>query len=394
MKRVIFLVDMNAFFVGCEMARNPSLKGKPVAVAGDPQTRSGIILAANYEARKFGVKTAMVLREALKICPDLIQVHPDHDFYEESSNEVMQVLSTYTPVIEQNSIDEAWLDMTGCEALFGKPEESAKRIMQDIYSKLDLMCSIGISENKFLSKMAADMKKPMGITELWQNSIKEKLWPLPARKMYGVGKQTSKRLAIVGIETIGQLALFDKMVLVKHFGKHGLKIHELANGIDTSPLVPQGDDDMKSIGRSTTLREDIVDLEPAKKIILGLSNEVGITARRHNKRGRTVQITIKYSDFRVITRQMKLTPSYLTRDIYQAGKQLLEEVWDRRLPVRLLGITISGFDEDTDQVSMFEQIDCYESHKDEMLEKAADKLREKHGLSIIKPASLLEKKEN
>ncbi|HQB64217.1 MAG TPA: DNA polymerase IV, partial [Sedimentibacter sp.] len=151
MKRVVFLVDMNAFYISCEKTRRPDLEGKPAAVAGDPVNRTGIVLTANYEARKYGVRTAMVLREAFRLCPDLITIPPDHSFYEMKSKEVMKILSDYTPLVQQNSIDEAWLDMTGCEILFGKPLESAKSIMERIRTELDLWCSIGISENKFLA---------------------------------------------------------------------------------------------------------------------------------------------------------------------------------------------------------------------------------------------------
>lgn len=178
-QRVIFLVDMNAFFISCEATRNPALAGKPAAVAGDPERRSGIILAANYEARKFGVRTTMVLREALKLCPRLVLVPPDHFFYEKMSCEVMKILARYTPCIEQNSIDEAWLDMTGTEVLTGKPMDAAHSIMDTINVELGLWCSIGIADNKFLAKMASEMKKPMGITELWQENVKDKMWPLP-----------------------------------------------------------------------------------------------------------------------------------------------------------------------------------------------------------------------
>jgi DNA polymerase-4 len=171
MQKVIFLVDMNAFFISCEMTRNDSLIGIPAAVAGDPKKRTGIILAANYEARACGVKTTMVLHEALKLCPKIVLVPPDHRFYEQKSKEVMGLLSNYTPILEQNSIDEAWLDMTGSEGLFGKPVDAAKRIMGELKDRLRLWCSIGIAENKFLAKMAAEMKKPLGITELWEDDI-------------------------------------------------------------------------------------------------------------------------------------------------------------------------------------------------------------------------------
>ena len=172
--KIIFLVDMNAFFISCEMSVNPELKGRPAAVAGDPKSRSGIILAANYEARAYGVKTTMLVHEAMSICPGLVIVPPTRGLYEKKSNEFMEILARYAPVIQKNSIDEAWLDLTGCEKLFGEPVAIAQRIMKEIQYELDLWCSIGISENKFLAKMASEMKKPLGITELWKKDVPEK----------------------------------------------------------------------------------------------------------------------------------------------------------------------------------------------------------------------------
>lgn len=396
MERVIFLVDMNAFFISCESTRHPEIAGKPAAVAGDPKDRSGIILTANYEARKFGVKTTMVLRESLKLCPNLIIIAPDHHFYEQKSIEVMNILSAYTPVIQQNSIDEAWLDMTGCEGLFGKPLESAENIMTHIKSELGLWCSIGISENKFLSKMASEMKKPLGITELWKKDIKEKMWPLPVQHMYGVGKQTAQKLQSIGITTIGDLALFDKEYLLKILGKMGAEIFQLANGIDTSFVAPHSDSDMKSIGRSVTLPQDISDIEYAKIILMELSDDVGMTARKYGKKGHTVQINIKYANFKSITRQMTIPATCLVKEIYSAGINLLQNNWNKN-PVRLLGISLSGFDNDyeTKQISMFqlpeinnEEIDA---DKIEKLENTIHILRQKYGTSIIKPGTSIKK---
>ncbi|HAS91253.1 MAG TPA: DNA polymerase IV, partial [Clostridiales bacterium] len=246
MKRVIFLVDMNAFYISCEKTRHPEIEGKPAAVAGDPVNRTGIILTANYEARKYGVKTTMILREAFRLCPDLIIIPPDHRFYEKKSQEVMQILSSYTPIVEQNSIDEAWLDMTGCERLFGQPLESARSIMDRIKNELNLWCSIGISENKFLAKMASEMKKPLGITELWKKDIEEKLWPLPVDYMYGVGKQTAKKLNSMGIYTIKDLALTKREDIYHKLGKIGVELVLLANGKDDTP-VNVNREDIKSI---------------------------------------------------------------------------------------------------------------------------------------------------
>lgn len=395
MQRVIFLVDMNAFFISCEMTRKDSLVGRPAAVAGDPKRRAGIILAANYEARARGVKTAMVLHQALKLCPDMILVPPDHGFYEQKSEEVMDLLSNYTPVMEQNSIDEAWLDMTGCEGLFGPPVEAAGRIMYEIEDKLGLWCSIGIAENKFLAKMAAEMKKPRGITELWKRDIQMKLWPLPVKEMYGIGAKTAATLNHMGIKSIGDLARFDVDLIAKVFGKGGNEIYLRANGIDNSPVLARGADDMQSIGRSTTLPEDIIEIGKAKLDMMELADDVGMTARRHGKKGRTVHITLKYSDFRVVTRQMTVPATCTTKEIYQAGCTLLEQNWNRSRPVRLIGISLSGFDEDFvsgRQLSLFDQLSgSVNSDKNEKIDRAMDAIRNKYGYDMITFAGLVKK---
>jgi DNA polymerase-4 len=394
MQKVIFLVDMNAFFISCEMTRNPSLIGIPAAVAGDPKKRSGIILAANYEARSCGIKTTMVLHEALRLCPKLILVPPDHHFYQQKSEEVMDLLSSYTPVLEQNSIDEAWLDMTGNEGLFGKPVVAAKRIMDEIKDRLGLWCSIGIAENKLLAKMAAEMKKPLGITELWEHDIPTKLWPLPVKEMYGIGGKTAEKLNRMGVKTIGDLAKYDKNLIVKTFGKSGTEISLHANGIDNSPVLPRMVDDVKSIGRSTTLPEDISDIEKAKTVLMELADDIGMTARRHDKKGRTVQITLKYSDFHVATRQAPIPATYSTKEMYQAGCGLLEQNWNRSRPVRLIGISLSGFNEDSisDQMSLFDQRENnVKDDKNKLIDKAMDKIRDKHGSEIITFATLVKK---
>ncbi|MEL7648357.1 MAG: DNA polymerase IV [Sedimentibacter sp.] len=396
MKRVVFLVDMNAFFISCEGTRHPEITGQPAAVAGDPENRTGIILTASYEARKCGVRTAMVLRDALRLCPNLIVIPPDHGFYEKKSREVMNVLSSYTPVIEQNSIDEAWLDMTGTSGLFGEPLKAAKSIMERIKSELGLWCSIGISENKFLAKMASEIKKPLGITELWEKDIREKMWPMPVGNMYGVGKQTAIKLQNMGISTIRDLASSDRDYLVSKLGKMGGELHLLANGIDMSPVLPHGAGSMKSIGRSVTLPHDITDMEDAKKILLELSDDVGMTARKYGKKGHTVQITIKYANFKSITRQMSVPSTCLVKDIYSAGLKLLFANWSRE-PVRLIGISISGFNErcELEQMSLFElpKSEGAECSKDKIdhLENAIHNIRQKYGSSIIKSGALVEK---
>lgn len=397
MNRVIFLVDMNAFFISCEMTRHPEIEGKPAAVAGDPENRTGIILTANYEARKYGIKTTMILKEAFKLCPDLIIIPPDHGFYRKKSKEVMQILSSYTPLIEQNSIDEAWLDMTGSQGLFGQPFEAAESIMDRIKNELNLWCSIGISENKFLAKMASEMKKPLGITELWIKDIQKKLWPLPVNYLYGVGKQTSKKLNNLGIFTIKNLALANKEYIYNNLGNKGAELVLLANGIDDSPVTINREEDIKSIGRSTTLPHDITDIGYAKAILMDLSDEVGMTARKNGKKGHTVQIAIKYSNFKTITRQMTISPTCNIKDIYAAGVKLLESNWSKE-PVRLLGISLSGFQNDNEQISLFNILDLNEEKSDDKISNLEDtilQIRNKYGSEIIKPGiAIRQNKEN
>jgi DNA polymerase IV len=382
---------MNAFYIGCEMTRIPELKDKPAAVAGDPKNRGGIILSPNYNARKYGVKTTMLNHEAKKLCPDIVFVPPEHSFYREMSGKVMDILSRYAPVIQQSSIDEAYLDLTGCEALFGTPRQIAEKIMDDIKTELDLWCSIGISENKFLAKMASEMKKPLGITEIWQDEIKDKLWPLKVREMTGVGKQTEKKLNNMSIFTIGEVAKSNKSLLMQEFGKYGEEIFNHANGFDNLKVDATGFHENKSISRSTTLPMDISDMEYLKTILLELSEEVGLEARRQNYKGKTVSIVIKYSDFQTITRQKTLSPTNLTKEIYDTGVKLLKDNWNTLKPIRLIGIGIGGAEEEsTQQLSLFDITKTEGKNvKEEKLEKALDAIKEKYGINSVKRARLI-----
>ncbi len=393
MNRLIFLVDMNAFYISCEMARNPGLKGKPAAVAGDPKQRSGIILAANYEARKYNIKTTMVLHEAKKLCPELIIVPPDHELYERNSREVMKILSRFTPVVQQNSIDEAWMDLTGCEKLFGRPLEIARDIMNSISTELDLWCSIGVSENKFLAKMGSELKKPQGISELYINDIKEKLWPLPIREMYGIGKQTEQRLMNYAIYKIGDIANSSEEFLKSNFGKYGEELFRLSNGIDNSPVLPNPMYDSKSISRSTTLPFDTNDIEYIKNIFMSLAEEVGYEARKYGCKGKTIAVTIKYDDFTTITRQKTVMPTYLTKDIYTTVLKLYEGNKGKNKLIRLLGVGLSNFSDDgSEQISIFDLPgNSNEVQKEETIEKTIDKIRERFGNKKIIRGSMLKK---
>ncbi|QSX07793.1 DNA polymerase IV [Alkalibacter rhizosphaerae] len=395
MDRLVFLVDMNAFYISCETVRQPHLKDGPSAVAGDPRKRTGIILAANYNARGYGVRTAMSVYQALKLCPDLKLVAPDHDYYSQKSREVMDLLDRFSPTVEQNSIDEAWLDITGSHKLFGPPMEAATTIQDAIHQELGLDCSIGISSNKFLAKMAAEMKKPRGITALFPADLEEKLWPLPLGKVWGIGSKTAKKLNDMGLFTIGELARSDPSLLQDRLGKHGWDLHQHVNGLDEAPVTAHDRDDVKSIGKSVTLSEDLTNLEMAKQILFSLSDQVGRRARRKGKEGTTVQITIKYTDFQTITRQQRVDPTNSSRDVFQTACRLLEAHWKGRRPLRLLGVTLADFhrEPDVEQLSMFpsvqEEAKDHEKHRD--LEKAMDKIRDKYGSTAITHAILLAK---
>jgi DNA polymerase IV len=397
MRRTIFLVDMNAYYITCEMSRRPELWSNPAVVAGDPLKRTGIILAANYNARAYGIKTAMTLREALKLCPELITVPPDHSFYSHKSREVMTLLADYSPCIEQNSIDEAWLDMTGTEALFGNPVQAAGKIMDDLKEKLSLWCSIGISENKFLAKMASDMKKPLGITVLWPEELAEKLWPMPVSNMYGIGQKTSHKLNQLQIFTIKDLALADTGMLVSKLGDHALELQQRANGKDNSPVTPHLREDMKSIGRSTTLAEDAYKARDVRMTVMALAEDVGRRARKYGKFGHTIHIDLKFSDFTAITRQISLPePTQYTQDIFETGYALIKKHWPTAKGVRLIGISLSGFEpkEKTCQLSIFDLpqhtgsgSSLKEKHK--IIDEVMDEIRRKHGANKVARASLL-----
>lgn len=391
MGRLIFLVDMNAFFISCETARNPRLKGKPAAVAGNPEMRSGIILAANYEARKYKVKTTMVLHEALKLCPELITVAPDHKLYAKNSKAVMDILSRYTPVVQQNSIDEAWLDLTGCEKLFGDPMSIAINIMDTISKELNLWCSIGISENKFLAKMGSEFIKPQGITELYIKDIKEKLWPLPVRSMYGIGRQTEQRLIDYAIYKIGDIAKCDVKFLKSSFGKYGEELYWLSNGIDNSQVVPNQVYDNKSISRSKTLPFDTDDFEYIKYVFMSLAEEVGYEARKNLCKGKTVTLTIKYDDFTSISRQKSVVPTYLTKDIFNTAIKLFEENRNKKKLIRLIGVGLSNFAADeAEQISIFDLLEeRSNTQKEETIEKTIDRIRERFGNKKIVRGSML-----
>ncbi|QDP40539.1 DNA polymerase IV [Radiobacillus deserti] len=376
--RVIFHVDMNSFYASVEAAYDPSLKGKPLAIAGNPEERRGIVVTSSYEARKKGVKTTMPLWEARKLCPDLIVMRPNFDRYRRASKEIFKILSDVTPYIQPVSIDEGYMDVTECEDQ-GSPLDIAESIQSRVNKELDLPCSIGIAPNKFLAKMASDMKKPMGITVLRKRDLPSKLWPLPIGEMYGVGSKTAEKLRLIDVNTIGDLVRMDTYQLKSLLGVNGERLKNRANGIDPSPVDPDAIHEFKSIGSSETLPHDTVEDDEIKKLFRKLSRNVERRLNRKQALGQTVQITIRYYDRKTVTRSMKL-PDFISKedDIFNISMDLFEKNWSGE-PVRLLGVTLQDVAERKEVVHQLDLFTYEQEASKEGLYQAIDKLTEKYG---------------
>lgn len=380
--KVILHLDMNSFFASVEQSYNPSLKGIPMAVAGNPKERRGILVTCSYEARALGIYTTMTVGEAKRICPEIVIVPPDREKYRIASDAVFSILRTYTELVEPVSIDEAYIDITdigGLTNAVGIAEQMQQRILRE----LDLPCSIGIAPNKFLAKTASDMKKPLGITILRKRQIPDLIWPLPVIEMHGVGQSTEKRLHEIGIFTIGELANADEAKIKITLGKNGLRLRQRANGIDTRPVDPDAADERKSVGSSTTLPIDETELNGCLEVFRQLSKSVAKRLNRRQLAGTSVMIQIRTSDWRNQTRSRTvLNPLYKETDIYKEAAQLFKLHWDGE-PVRLLGITVSNL---ISTANLYEQlsIDTFEKYAaDEKMEKIVKQLEQRFGPNSI-----------
>lgn len=387
MAETILHVDMNAFFAACHQAADPRLRGRPVLVSGDPESRHGIILTASYEARPFGVKTAMPTREALRLCPEAIVVRPDFKLYSSYSRQVMAILSSYTPLVEQFSIDEAWLDVAGCENLFGPPIAIAREIKARIREELGLTCSIGIAPTKILAKMASDLEKPDGLVLLTLADVPTRIWPLPVEALFGVGPQTAAALKKLGIRTIGQLAHYPRANLKARFGVYGEYLAELAQGRDGSRVNPEGEG-VKSVGNSITLPQDTADPEEIETVLLALAEEVGTRLRRRALAGRTITVSIKTPDFKLHTRSLTYPEATcLTEAIYARARQIFRRNFAGH-PVRLVGLAVGSLLPPGAPA----QLDLFagqEKSKRARLAQTVDRLRARFGEDALVRARLL-----
>lgn len=389
--RIIFHIDMNCFYASVEMAFNQKLKGKALAIAGNPDERKGIIVTSSYEARAKGVKTTMPLWQARKLCPELIVMKPNFDRYRVASSQMFRILSEVTPYVQPVSIDEGYLDVTEVKE-YGTPLELANYIQQKILNELDLPCSIGIGPNKFLAKMASDMKKPLGITVLRKRELPKMLWPLHVDEMYGVGEKTAEKLQKIGIKTIGDLAKKDVYQLKQLLGINGERLKNRANGIDPRPVDPDAVYDFKSIGNSQTLPRDTTDLIEINNLIHHLAETVERRMKRKNVVGKSVQLMIRYHDRKTITRSKKLQIYIDDKEvIIQIVKELFDLHWSQE-PIRLIGITVQHIEE---KQSVGKQLDLFTYEKEASKEKlysAIDHLTEKYGKNPFKKLRAIDDK--
>jgi len=397
MEKLIFHVDVNSAFLSWEAVHRLQsgdkldLRDIPSAVAGDQNKRHGVILAKSTLAKQCGVITGEPIVDALKKCPNLTLVPPNHQLYQECSQAFIDILCDFSPCVEKCSIDEAYCDMSGMSTLFGPPLEAANKIKDRVRRELGFTVNVGISSNKLLAKMASDFRKPDMAHTLFPEEIKDKMWILPVGELFFVGKSTAKKLNMLGIYTIGELAGTNIEVLKAHLKKHGEVIYSFANGIDAS-IISQEEVKNKGYGNSTTISFDVEEESTAKMILLSLAETVGSRLRSDNMMANVVSVSLVDSEFRHSSHQMTLlSPTHNTNAIHKAAGSLFDELWDGS-PIRNLGIQTSKLISDgTDrQMNLF----GYETdEKKEKLDQAIDRIRNRYGTSAIQRASLVKQRD-
>ena len=377
----ILHVDLDAFFAAVEQRDRPELRGRPVIVGGDPGAR-GVVSAASYEARAFGVHSALPLRTAAARCPDGVFLPVDGAKYRRESRRVMEILGRFTPLLEQVSIDEAFLDVAGSEALFGPPEEIARRIKAAVHDDVGLTASVGVATTKLVAKVASDLRKPDGLVVVPPGNEAAFLAPLPITRLWGVGEQTRTALADHGVRTIGDLAALPVDVLVRRLGAHGATLHERALGIDPSPVTPEVA--AKSVSHEHTFDVDTADPEAIERTLLALAEGVASRLRAGHVRASTVAVKVRDSTFRTVTRQRTLPePTDLADPIYRTALELARpEMRGRR--IRLLGVGAHGLGEPA-QMGLF----ASEDPRRRAAVEAQDAIRRKYGSRALTRARLV-----
>ena len=382
---MILHIDMDAFYASVEQADNPDLRGKCVIIGGTGNR--SVVSAASYEARRYGVSSAMPIFMAREKCPQGLFLPVRMNRYKEISQEIMAVLKQYSPLVEQVSIDEAFMDVSGCEKLYGSPEEMAKKIKNSITQSFGLTCSVGVAPSKFLAKIASDLDKPDGLYVILTDEVQEFISNLPINKVPGVGAKAFERLTQMGIKKLGDINEFCPETIISRMGKYGRRLIDLAQGIDHSTVSPDGKS--KSIGSEETLSVDTSDRELLKTYLLKQAEDVGQHLRLKNVKTRTITIKIKHYDFTQFTRSLTLEkPTRSSETIYKTSANLLEK-YPLKKKARLIGVSASGLvpGETPKQMSLFNE----EQKIDESWEKVdevVDEITRKFGKSMIKKANL------
>ena len=383
---MILHVDMDAFYASVEQRDRPELAGRPVIVGGSPHRR-GVVSAASYEAREFGVHSAMPSAAARRKCPQAVFLPPRIGYYVQVSREIREVFLQYTPLVEPLSLDEAFLDVSGSVGLFGSPVEIGRRIKEEIYRKTRLVASVGVAPNKFLAKVASDLDKPDGFVIVPVDGIQEFLDPLPVARLWGVGQVSNRALERLSIRTIGQLRRLSEEVLGDCFGTFGEHLWRLAHGIDDRPVVP--DREAKSISNETTFEIDVVDRSVQRAWLMALTEQVARRVREHGLRARTVHLKVRFADFRTITRSHTFAePTDLTDQFWDSAARMLDTHVATGQPVRLLGMGVSGFDASgCTQQGLFDE---EERRRQSRLDGVTDEITSRYGHKSIGRATKLE----
>ena len=393
-ERVILHSDLNNFFASVEIALNPTLAGKPLIVCGDPKERKGVVLAKNEEAKRYGIKTAETVYSALRKCPDVQMVGAHHREYKRYSQKVVEIYSRFTDRIEECSIDECALDMTESTFLFGSGRVIAEKIRQTVKEELHLTVSIGVSFNKVFAKLASELKKPDAVTEITKQNYQEVVWRLPVAELLFVGKSTAETLHKIGVKTIGDLANTDEELLCRFLGKRGRQLRIYARGEDKEPVkTSEEKEDIKSIGNSMTLPQDIHDREEIKRWFYVLSESVAARLRDADVgKANTVHIVVRNAKLQDTTCQMKVPSTILCGDIAKAAFDLYCNHFPIGTQVRMLGVTVSGFDYHVEQLTLDSFLSGGESdyEKRERAENAVAKLRDKYGYASLQRGVVLE----
>jgi len=400
-ERIIFHVDANSAFLSWSAAyrvrvlgEKEDLRNVPSVVAGDKASRHSIILAKSGPAKKYGIQTGEPLFQALQKCPDLKIVPPDYGLYVEASRHFVALLRQFSPAVEQYSIDEAWVDMTGTERLWGRPLLAAEKMRKKINDELGFTVNIGISSNKLLAKMAGDFEKPNKIHTLFPEEMEAKFWPLPVRDLFLVGAKTEAKLERLGIYTVGQLAHADLQTIKRRLGKFGETIWHFANGRNAAAVMPEPSEN-KGYGNSVTTAHDVVTTEEARQVLLSLCETVAMRLRKDEQCGHCVAVHLRTNEFIHFSHQSKLHGSTnITAELFEAACKVFDAAWDRITPLRQLGVQVTELShEPYQQFDLFSGMAPDRYERKLRLDEAVDALRDKFGEDIIRRAKFAQNPE-